>query len=90
MDLSPFPSFPRRGSCNLVTHMGNSVGRWEGDTRSQGFGAADVVMLRAASLEGPGSTPQKIYRPPESDGRNPFVYAGKAQPELRGADLVIT
>jgi hypothetical protein len=26
----------------------------------------------------------------ESDGPDPFVYAGKAHPELRGADLVVT
>ena len=32
-----------------------------------------------------------VYRPPESDGPRPFVYAGKAHPELTGADgLLVT
>ena len=34
-----------------------------------------------------------MYRPPESNGPRPFVYAAKAHPELVGpeaADLVVT
>jgi Domain of unknown function (DUF4185) len=57
---------------------------------SQGFGASDIVMLRAQNLEGPWSAPQIIYRPPESDAPDAFVYAGKSHAELKGADLVLT
>ncbi len=42
---------------------------------------------------GPWSSPIVVYRPPESDGPRPFVYAAKAHPELAGphaADLVVT
>jgi hypothetical protein len=60
------------------------------EVNSQGFGATDIVMRTAPRLEGPWSELKKIYRPPESDWKDPFVYAGKAHPELKGADLVIT
>ena len=60
------------------------------EVNTQGFGAADIVMRRAQILQGPWSTPQKLYRPPESDGPNPFVYAGKSHPELTGSDLIVT
>ncbi len=60
------------------------------EVNSQGFGGSDIVMRRAAKLEGPWSAPVKIYRPPESDWKDPFVYAGKAHPELKGTGLAIT
>jgi hypothetical protein len=60
------------------------------EVNTQGFGAADLVMRCAQVLQGPWSGPQKFYRPPESDGPDPFVYAGKSHPELTGADLIIT
>lgn len=60
------------------------------EINSQGFGATDIVMRHARRLEGPWSDPKKIYRPPESDAPNAFVYAGKSHPELHGADLVLT
>ena len=60
------------------------------EVNSQGFGATDIVMRRAEKIEGPWSAPVKIYRPPESDAKDAFVYAGKSHAELAGADLVIT
>jgi len=57
---------------------------------SRGFGASDIVMLRSQKLEGPWSAPQMIYRPPESDEPDAFVYAGKSHAELAGADLILT
>jgi Domain of unknown function (DUF4185) len=60
------------------------------EVNSEGFGATDIVMRRARSLEGPWSPPLKIYRPPESDAPDAFVYAGKSHAELEGADLVLT
>jgi hypothetical protein len=60
------------------------------EVNTQGFGAADIVMRRAEVLQGPWGKPQMLYRPPESDGPTPFVYAGKSHPELTGADLIVT
>ena len=60
------------------------------EVNTQGFGAADMVMRHAQILQGQWREPQKRSRPPESDGPNPFVYAGKSHPELTGADLIVT
>jgi hypothetical protein len=60
------------------------------EVNSQGFGASDIVMRTAPTLEGPWSDAKKIYHPPEGDRPHVLTYAGKAHPELRGADLIIT
>jgi hypothetical protein len=60
------------------------------EVNSRGFGASDVVIQRAQNLEGPWSPAQIVYRPPESDAPNAFVYAGKSHAELKGADLILT
>jgi uncharacterized protein DUF4185 len=60
------------------------------EVNSRGFGATDIVMQRAQRLEGPWSAPIEIYRPPESDAPDAFVYAGKSHAELKGADLILT
>jgi len=60
------------------------------EINSQGFGATDIVMRSAPRLDGPWSTAQTIYRPPESDSPGTLVYAGKSHPELQGGELVIT
>jgi hypothetical protein len=60
------------------------------EVNSQGFGATELVMRRAQQLEGPWSAPKMIYRPPESDAPDAFVYAGKSHAELKGADLILT
>jgi hypothetical protein len=57
---------------------------------SRGFGATDIVLRKAQNLTGPWSPPQAIYRPPESDVPDAFVYAGKSHAELKGADLILT
>lgn len=60
---------------------------------SYGFGASTIGVRTAASLTGPWSPPVTVYRPPESDGARPFVYAAKAHHELAGPharDLVVT
>jgi hypothetical protein len=58
--------------------------------QSVGFGAADVTMRAAPALTGPWTDPRMIYRPPEYYRPNVMIYAAKAHPELRGADLVLT
>jgi len=60
---------------------------------SYGFGASAIGVRSAPTLTGPWSAPRIVYRPSESDGARPFVYAGKAHPELSGPeadDLVVT
>jgi hypothetical protein len=60
------------------------------EVNSQGWGASDIVMRTAQKLEGPWSDAKKIYHPPEGDHPHVLTYAGKAHPELKGADLIIT
>jgi hypothetical protein len=60
------------------------------EVHSAGFGASTIVVQHALHLEGPWSDPQTVYRPPESNAPDAFVYGAKAHPELHGADLVIT
>ena len=57
---------------------------------SYGFGATTIGVRTAAKLTGPWSAARTVYRPPESDRPRPFVYAGKAHPELRGPGLLVT
>jgi hypothetical protein len=72
---------------------------WDARTRSfihiatYGFGASTIGLRTAPALTGPWGSPVVVYRPPESNGSRPFVYAAKAHPELVGpkaADLVVT
>ena len=57
---------------------------------SRGFGGTDIVLWRAKDLQEPWSAPTVIFRPPEYDAPDALVYAGKAHPELKGADLILT
>jgi hypothetical protein len=65
---------------------------WNAHTRSfihiasYGFGASTIGLRTAPALTGPWSSPVVVYRPPESDGPRPLVYAAKAHPELVGPD----
>lgn len=55
--------------------------------RSRGFGASALVARAARSPSGPWGAEVELWTPPESRARQPFVYAGKAQPALdAGAD----
>ncbi len=60
------------------------------EVNSQGFGASIIVARFAPRLEGPWSKARGIYRPPESNRPDAFVYGGKSHPGLTGADVVIT
>ncbi len=57
---------------------------------STGFGATPISIRRASALAGPWSPAEEVFRPPEDDLPNVFVYAGKSHPEQEGADLVVT
>jgi hypothetical protein len=58
--------------------------------KSLGFGATSIAVSLADHLVGPWSTPAPVFRPPESERADAFVYAGKGHAELLGADLVLT
>ena len=60
------------------------------EVNTAGFGATTIVFRRAPRPEGAWSEPQMLYRPPESDAPDAFVYGGKGHPELSGADLIVT
>jgi hypothetical protein len=53
---------------------------------SRGFGATTIAVRTAPDVTGPWSAPQDAFTPPESLGPDPFVYAGKAHPELATGD----
>lgn len=55
-----------------------------------GFGSTTIGVRTAEQPQGPWSSATDVFRPPESDRDDAFVYAGKGHPELEGADLVVT
>ncbi|MFI5301757.1 MAG: DUF4185 domain-containing protein [Polyangiales bacterium] len=57
---------------------------------SEGYGATTLALRVADNPEGPWTDPRSFLRPPESFDDDAFGYAGKAHPELTGADLVVT
>ena len=77
------------GQSELSIHVDQTGGRFL-VVHTQGFGPADIMMRAAPTLTGPWSAPQQVYRPPEYYRPNVMIYAGKAHPELTGADLVLT
>jgi hypothetical protein len=90
-DSSSTPRWPifENGQSELTIHFDSVSGGFLA-VQSVGFGAADVTMRAAPALTGPWTDPRMIYRPPEYYRPNVMIYAAKAHPELRGADLVLT
>ncbi len=60
------------------------------EIQTRGFGGADLALRWSPALTGPWPSPQKFHRPPEAALPRVLIYAGKAHPELIGADLVVT
>jgi hypothetical protein len=85
---TPLPVFTK-GSTEMSVQYDPRTRRYI-DVESVGFGATDLAIRTAVRPEGPWTKPATVYRPPESDGPDPFVYGGKAHPELLGADIVAT
>ena len=56
---------------------------------SRGFGETTLAIRTAPAVTGPWSSYRDVLRPDESNVDNAFVYAGKAHPQLRGADGAI-
>jgi hypothetical protein len=62
-------------------HFDSTSKKWV-HVRSDGFGATTIVASFADKPEGPWSQPRTIFRPPEDDRANAFVYAAKAHTEI--------
>jgi hypothetical protein len=90
-DTSSTPRWPlfENGQSELAVHVDQATHRFL-VVQTLGFGAADVSMRAAPRLTGPWSAPRFVYRPPEYYRPNVMIYAGKAHPQLTGADLVLT
>lgn len=58
--------------------------------QTDGFGDAELAVRWSDRLTGQWSPLRKFYRPQETLRSDALIYAGKAHPELRGADLVLT
>jgi hypothetical protein len=86
------------GAPAVVVHLGAPEQSVSADGRlaafvmvqTAGYGATTLAVRTAPAPEGPWSDPVSFFRPPESLDDDAFVYAGKAHPELAGADLVAT
>jgi hypothetical protein len=72
-------------------HRDEAHGVWV-HVASRGFGATTIALRTARDATGPWSAAEDVWTPPESAGAQPFVYAGKAHPELTTGDgtLAIT
>ena len=83
-----YPMF-NGGQSELTIHFDDLSKRFI-SVQTAGFGASDILMRAAPSFTGPWSDLQMVYRPPEYYRPNIMIYAGKAHPELSGADLILT
>ncbi|MCA9597807.1 MAG: DUF4185 domain-containing protein [Myxococcales bacterium] len=77
------------GAPELSVHYDHHVNRYL-MVHTEGYGGTTLALRAADRPEGPWTPPRDILRPPESSEPDAFVYAGKAHPELFGADLVAT
>jgi hypothetical protein len=77
------------GAPEFSVHFATELGRYV-YVETAGFGGTTLAVRTAERREGPFSEPRDVLRPPESFAPEPFVYAGKAHPELVGADLALT
>ncbi len=77
------------GTTEASLHHDPVLDRWL-VVASRGFGATTVAVRDAPTVEGAWSMPTSVFTPPESAAVRPFVYAGKAHPELIAPGLAVT
>lgn len=73
----------------FTVHFEDKLGRWV-MVQSEGFGPTTLALRTAPEPHGPWTEPRSFFRPAASFSPGAFVYAGKAHPQLTGADLVVT
>jgi hypothetical protein len=83
------PPVLTHGQIELTVHYENHLKCYLA-VQTVGFGPADLAMRTAPDLTGPWSPPRIIHHPAEADRSDILIYAGKAHPHLKGADLVMT
>ena len=88
LSARPVPVFGN-AQTEFSVHRDARSGRFI-EIQTRGFGGADLAFRSAPAPTGPWSAPQSFHRPAESSLPRVLVYAGKAHPELTGADLVVT
>ncbi len=88
VDCEPAQLLPSVAA-ELSVHRNPGTGWWL-LTESVGFGQSELNVRLATDPLGPWFPPQVVFRPPEWDWPNSLMYAGKAHPELTGADAVLT
>jgi hypothetical protein len=77
------------GQAEMTIHFDNRAVQFIA-VQTVGFGQARVVMRTSPNLSGNWSPMINIFDPPENSHPNVMIYAGKAHPQLEGADLVLT
>lgn len=72
-------------------HWDEGAGCWVW-AQIEGLHEGELAVAFADRVQGPWSERRPVYRPPEADRPDTFVYGGKAHPELTGAggDLVLS
>ena len=90
-DDSMSPRWPvfNGGQTEMTFHFDDVSGKYLA-VQTVGFGAASLAMRYAEHLTGPWSRSQQVFEPPEKSRANVMIYAGKAHPQLSGADLVLS
>lgn len=84
----PQPLFSQ-GHTEFTVHYEAALGRFL-EIQTVGFGPADLGFRLADQPAGPWSPLEGFYRPEEHNLAKIMIYAAKAHPHLRGADLVLT
>ena len=87
LDASPPPVFTG-GAMEFSVHYEPRL-RGYLQIQARTFIDQGLFFRRSARLTGPWSKPRSLYRP-ITDPQNILIYAGKAHPELKGADLACT
>jgi hypothetical protein len=83
------PPVMEHAQTEFTVHFEPTVGKFL-QVQTIGFGAATLGVRWSAGLAGPWSCLKSVYEPPEASRSHTLIYAGKAHPELLGADVVLT
>jgi hypothetical protein len=83
------PPVLEQAQTEFTVHLEPAAGEFL-QVQTIGFGAATLGVRWSSSLTGPWSCLQSIYEPLEARRSDALIYAGKAHPELLGADVVLT